>query len=112
MYHRDGHIVNYVNATQFAAQMSAFGEFWRRLSQLDKFNTCHWHSACTKFGGLENLITLSQALAYKRIVQHLIIRAGRPRQDTASFAEMQGRPQCFLSPATKIPASIFQSTFY
>ena len=47
MHHRDGYIVNYVNATQFAAQM---------------------------FGGLENLITLSlslslslsQALAYKR----------------------------------------------
>ena len=33
----------------------AFGQFWRRLSHLDKFNTCQWLSACAKFGGLGNL---------------------------------------------------------
>ena len=49
MYHRDGHIVNSVKDAKKVA---------------------------LTFGGLENLITLSlsQALAYKRIVQHLIIR--------------------------------------
>ena len=42
--------INYVNAEQKVAQIFAFGEFWRRLSHLGKFNTCQWHSACTKFG--------------------------------------------------------------
>jgi hypothetical protein len=103
---------NYVNATQFAApldlwslategtqEMSAFGEFWRRLSQLDKFNTCHWHSACTKIGGLENLITLSQALAYNRLYTPARSRA---RQYTAFHAYQQGRSHCFLSVTKQI----------
>ena len=52
----------------------AFSEFWRRLSHLGKFNTCQWHSACTKFGHsstseatlsiTNHFITLSQALTY------------------------------------------------
>ena len=33
------------------------------ISHLSKFNTCLWHSAYTKFGGLENLITLSLSLS-------------------------------------------------
>ena len=51
--------INYVNAEQKVAQIFAFGEFWRRLSHLGKFNTCQWHSACTKFGHSKDLITLS-----------------------------------------------------
>lgn len=43
------------------AETFAFGEFWRRLSHLGKFNTCQWHSACTKFGHYKDLITLSCA---------------------------------------------------
>ena len=35
--------INYVNAEQKVAQIFAFGEFWRRLSHLGKFNTCQWH---------------------------------------------------------------------
>ena len=31
----------------------------RHLSHLGKFNTCQWHSACTKFGHSDSLITLS-----------------------------------------------------
>lgn len=95
MHHRDGHIVNYVNATQFAAQM---------------------------FGGLENLITLSlsQVLTYNSL--YIIKLRGHPRQYTAFFASVQpmeqreksqarlcssesrqrssiaqGKPKCFLS---------------
>jgi len=49
------------------ADFLAFGEFWRRLSHLDKFNTCLWHSACTKFGHSNDLITLSQVLTYNSI---------------------------------------------
>ena len=60
MYHRDGHIVNYVNATQFAAQM---------------------------FGGLENLITLSlslsQVLTYSS--SHIIKIRGHPRVNIRFF---------------------------
>lgn len=37
----------------------AFSEFWRRLSHLGKFNTCQWHSACTKFGHSNIFATLS-----------------------------------------------------
>ena len=51
-------------ATEFAVGVIDFvaslvEEFWRRLSHLGKFNTCQWHSACTKFGHSDNLITLS-----------------------------------------------------
>ena len=56
--------LNKANATERMTTKFAVGEFWRRLSHLDKFNTCQWHSACTKFGHSDNLITLSQALAY------------------------------------------------
>ena len=43
--------VNNVNGAKITAETFAFGEFWRRLSHLGKFNTCQWHSAGTKFGG-------------------------------------------------------------
>ena len=48
----------------------------------------------------DNLITLSQALAYTReVTTPIILRAGRPRQYTAFLAEMQRRPLCFYDPA-------------
>ena len=51
-------------ATEFAVGVIDFvaslvEEFWRRLSHLGKFNTCQWHSACTKFGHSNIFITLS-----------------------------------------------------
>ena len=42
-------IIN-VNVAKRMTEMFAFGELWLRLSHLGKFNTCQWHSACTKFG--------------------------------------------------------------
>ena len=61
MYHRDGHIVNYVNATQFAAQM---------------------------FGGLENLITLSLSLSlrYSPTVAHTLLRFADTRASLYGFS--------------------------
>ena len=51
------------------AETFAFGEFWRRLSHLDKFNTCQWHSAGTKFGhsNIFATLSLSQVLTYNRL---------------------------------------------
>lgn len=49
------------------AETFAFGEFWRHLSHLSKFNTCQWHSACTNFGGSNIFDTLSQVLTYNSI---------------------------------------------
>ena len=42
-------------------------EFWLRLSHLGKFNTCQWHSACTKFGHYNNFATLSLSLSGARL---------------------------------------------
>ena len=66
MLHRE---LNKANAAERMATKFAFGviyivallveELWLHLSRLDKFNTCQWHSACAKFGHLNNLITLS-----------------------------------------------------
>jgi hypothetical protein len=42
--------IKIVNGAKIMADILAFGEFWRRLSRLGKFNTCQWHSACKKFG--------------------------------------------------------------
>ena len=41
-------------------------EFWRRLSHLGKFNTCQWHSACTKsaFGELTHARPIASELAW------------------------------------------------
>ena len=44
--------------------IAAFGEFWRCLSHLGKFNTCQWHLACTKFGHSNIFATLSLSLRY------------------------------------------------
>ena len=55
--------VNIVKREKIMAETFAFGEFWRRLSHLGKFNTCQWHSACTKFGHSKDLITLSLSLS-------------------------------------------------
>lgn len=107
MYHRDGHI-NYVNGQQIVGRMLAFGEFWRRLSQLDKFNTCHWHSACAKFGGLENLITLlslSQALAYNSTISYFA--RGAPASIYGFSCIYAREAAVFLYPATKIYSIIF-----
>ena len=49
MHHRDGHIVNYVNATQFAAQMSAFGETAPARPIVSELT---WLSLTRGFGGL------------------------------------------------------------
>ena len=63
MYHRDGHIVNYVNATQFAAQM---------------------------FGGLENLITLSLShslsLSHALTASHTLLRFAGDRAVIYGFS--------------------------
>ena len=59
MPHRE---LNNANAVKRMTDFVAFGEFWRRLSHLGKFNTCQWHSACTKFGHSNNFATLSQVL--------------------------------------------------
>ena len=42
--------INNVKVVKIMAEKFAFGELWLRLSHLGKFNTCQWHSACTKFG--------------------------------------------------------------
>ena len=92
-----------VNAGQKVAQILAFGEFGQRLSHLGKFNTCQWHSACTKFGHSNNFATLSLSLSQVLTYNSLYIIKGRghPRQDTAFFANRQGRPQCFyIHPST------------
>ena len=54
---------NNVNGAKIMAETFAFGEFWRRLSHLDKFNTCQWHSAGTKFGHSNIFATLSLSLS-------------------------------------------------
>ena len=69
MLHRE---LNIANGEKIMAERFAFGEHscvplvaseqsssGRRLSHLGKFNTCQWHSACTKFGHYKDLITLS-----------------------------------------------------
>ena len=71
--------------------MFAFDDFWQRLSQLDKFNTCHWHSACTKFGGSNNFATLSHS---SDKVLCIIKTRGRSCQYKAFRTEMYGKPQC------------------
>ena len=51
------------------------------------------------FGHSKDLITLSlslsQVLTYSSL--YIIKTRGHPRQDTAFFASVQGKPQCFLS---------------
>ena len=46
-----------------ASEQSSSG---RRLSHLDKFNTCQWHSAGTKFGHSNIFATLSLSLSLRR----------------------------------------------
>ena len=68
--------LNITNEEKRMAETFAFGEHscvpsvaseqsssGRRLSHLGKFNTCQWHSACTKFGHSKDLITLSLSLS-------------------------------------------------
>ena len=71
--------LNNANAVKRMTDLFAFGEFWRRLSHLGKFNTCQWHSACTKFGhsstseatsSITNnfaTLSLSQVLTYNKL---------------------------------------------
>ena len=70
--------LNITNAEQKMAELFAFGEFWRRLSHLGKFNTCQWHSACTKFGHSKDLITLSLSLSlslrYSPTIAYTLLR--------------------------------------
>jgi len=58
-----------VNAEQKVARKFAFGEFWRRLSHLGKFNTCQWHSACTKsaFGEPTHARPIASELAWRSL---------------------------------------------
>ena len=55
--------LNNHNTAKRMTETFAFGEFWRRLSHLVKFNTCLWHSACTKFGHSNIFATLSLSLS-------------------------------------------------
>ena len=64
MPHRERHI-NFVKREQKMTDFLAFSEFWRRLSHLGKFNTCQWHSACTKFGHSNIYATLSHTLSLR-----------------------------------------------
>jgi len=50
--------LNNTNGAKIMTETFAFGEFWRRLSHLDKFNTCR-----TKFGHSNNFATLSLSLS-------------------------------------------------
>ena len=65
-----------VKREKIMAETFAFGEFWRRLSHLGKFNTCQWHSACTKFGHSKDLITLSLSLSLSHALtaSHTLLR--------------------------------------
>ena len=75
------------------AETFAFGEFWRHLSHLSKFNTCQWHSACTNFGGSNIFDTLSQVLTYNSIT---FIYRPRGRVNIGFFLEKSmGSPHCF-----------------
>ena len=58
-----------VNAGQKVAQILAFGEFGQRLSHLGKFNTCQWHSACTKsaFGEPTHARPIASELAWRSL---------------------------------------------
>ena len=78
---------NIVNAEQKVAQIFAFGEFGRRLSHLGKFNTCQWHSACTKFGHSKDLITLSLSLSLSQALASntSIKNRGHPRVNIRLF---------------------------
>ena len=83
-YQRDARRLNNHNTAKRMTTKFAVGEFWRRHSRLDKFNTCQWHSACTKFGHSDNLITLSLSLSLRRsptreVTTPFILRTGRPR---------------------------------
>jgi hypothetical protein len=111
MQRRDGHInINNVKATQIAAQTFAFGQFWRRLSHLDKFNTCQWLSACAKFGSLGNLYTHTFATGEA----DLFNLRGHPREYTAFLAEMQTTEQreksqvCLCSSESRRSSSVAQ----
>ena len=102
MPHREN--INIVKQSKRMTDLFAFGEFWRRLSHLGKFNTCQWHSACTKFGHSNNFATLPLSLSGARLyiretVTPIILRAGRPRQYTDFLASMQEKSDCFLSPS-------------
>ena len=81
--------VNIVKREQIMAEFPAFGEHscvpsvaseqsssGRRLSHLGKFNTCQWHSACTKFGHSKDLITLSLSLSLSHALtaSHTLLR--------------------------------------
>ena len=82
---------NITNGAKIMAELFAFGEFWRRLSHLGKFNTCQWHSACTKFGHSKDLITLSLSLRYSPTVAHTLLRFADTRASIYGFSWSQPR---------------------
>ena len=89
--------VNIVKREKIMAETFAFGEFWRRLSHLGKFNTCQWHSACTKFGHSKDLITLSLSLSlslslrYSPTVAHTLLRFAGTRALIYGFSCTRAR---------------------
>ena len=89
MPHRE---LNNANAVKRMTELFAFGEFWRRLSHLSKFNTCQWHSACTKFGHSNNFATLSLSLSlslslrYSPTVAHTLLRFAGTRASIYGFS--------------------------
>ena len=60
---------NITNGAKRMADFLAFGEFGRRLSHLGKFNTCQWHSACTKsaFGEPTHARPIASELAWRSL---------------------------------------------
>jgi len=62
-------MINIVKRAKRMAELFAFGEFWRRLSHLGKFNTCQWHSACTKsaFGEPTHARPIASELAWRSL---------------------------------------------
>ena len=85
--------IKIVNAEQKVVQTFAFGEFWRRLSHLGKFNTCQWHSACTKFGHSKDLITLSLSLSlrYSPTIAYTLLRGAGTRVKIYGFLCIRAR---------------------
>ena len=96
---------NIVKREQRMTDFVAFGECWRRLSHLGKFNTCQWHSAGTKFGHSNNFATLSLSLslslsyALTASPPHLIIHAPARVNIRLSMQKAMGSRYVFFNAA-------------
>ena len=83
MYLREN-VINNVKREQKMTDLLAFSEFWRRLSHLGKFNTCQWHSACTKFGHSNIFATLSYICA-RSAYKDALLRENRQSTTFTNF---------------------------